>query len=214
MGAVEFFSVLLGNILAWPVLVFVLVLMFRKPLAELIGRMKSYEGLGQKVTFGEGLAGTEESVRAAVADIAAPPEAQELQPAPADEWEELAREAETNPSFAIVTAWERLSSVLDTLIRSSIDADDLVRRSSGRSWPTQLDWVHESEKRGIVGANFTQAAYELRGLRNRVAHGQAKPTSGEAVAYVESAKELARAAHVLARLTVQRRGQGDASKAR
>lgn len=34
---------------------------------------------------------------------------------------------------------------------------------------------------------------ELRQLRNQVAHGQHNPTSGEAVAYVESTEELTRA---------------------
>ena len=42
--------------LTWPAVVAGAIILFRKPLAELLGRVKSYEGLGQKVTFGERLA--------------------------------------------------------------------------------------------------------------------------------------------------------------
>jgi hypothetical protein len=50
----------------------------------------------------------------------------------------------------------------------------------------------------VVNKALSRAVDDLRELRNRVAHGRHNPSSGEAVAYVESTKELSRAAHILA----------------
>lgn len=51
----------------------------------------------------------------------------------------------------------------------------------------------------IAQAEYFTAVRALRDLRNRVAHGKANPTPGEAITYAESAAELAGAAKVMAR---------------
>ncbi len=52
--------------LYWPVIVVVAIFIFRKPLSELIGRIRSYKGFGQEVAFGEQLATAENAVQQAV----------------------------------------------------------------------------------------------------------------------------------------------------
>lgn len=198
MGAVEFFSRLIDNLLSWPVLILVIVLIFRRQIAGLIGRIRSYEGLGQKLTFGDQLAETEDSVDAAVESIASSPDGTDAPTRPAlDSADPLAREAEENPSFAVIQGWEGLSRSLQGLITTAL--------GPGRGTPKSIPRAtRELERAGIVNDRFVQAVEELRQLRNKVAHGQHNPSPGEAVAYVASARELSRAAETLSALERQR----------
>jgi len=106
MNGFELTSSVLGHLVSWPVLVLVVTWVFKKPIGELIGRIRSYEGLGQKVTFGEQLADAEDSVQEARKST----EAETTEPEGLDvvDLDPLAREAEVNPSFVILTAWEQL----------------------------------------------------------------------------------------------------------
>jgi hypothetical protein len=61
-----FVSSLIGDLLSWPVIMLVIFFMIKGPVRELIPRLKSFEGMGQKLTFGEQLAATEETAAAAV----------------------------------------------------------------------------------------------------------------------------------------------------
>jgi hypothetical protein len=159
----------------------------RRPLAGLIGRVTSYEGLGQKLSFGAQLAGAEASVEAAAqrSELAGK-SSDELTPT---EPSPLGREAEANPSFVVLQAWERLLASLDDLVGVALP------NRAGRG--PSVRWMPELSKREVVSSDFVAAVQALRDLRNRVAHGQHNPTPGEAIAYDESAQQLA----FLARLT-------------
>jgi hypothetical protein len=213
MNGLEFVASLLGMVFSWPVLVFVIVWLFRAPLRELIGRIKSYEGLGQKVTFGDQLAKTEDSVEAAVGSIGAGPEATDR--LPTDEPaavlpNPLALDAQANPSFAVITAWEQVSGALADLVGAAFSEEEL-KASGARRTPSW--WVPELRRRGVMSETFERAIRELRDLRNHVAHGQHNPTPGEAVAYVETASELSRAMRVLADLELRRRSRNGTTTA-
>jgi hypothetical protein len=52
MNNLGFIASVVGS-LAIPVAVVAALLIFRRPLADLLGRIISYEGLGQKVNFGQ-----------------------------------------------------------------------------------------------------------------------------------------------------------------
>ena len=58
----------------------------------------------------------------------------------------------------------------------------------------------ELVKRELVPQDFANAVIDLRRLRNQVAHVQSKPTPDEAVAYAESAQNLALVARNIAGL--------------
>jgi hypothetical protein len=187
MNDLQFASNLIGSLI-WPVVVVGAIVLFRRPLAALIGRVRSYEGLGQKFTFGEELAGAEVSVNEALESVKASQDDTEkriaTEPSP------LVREAEANPSFVVIQAWEQLSAALEDLV----GAAELNRTPRG----TPVGWLPDLHRRELVSPDFVKAVYELRELRNKVAHGQHNPTPGEAVAYAESAQALAATARVRA----------------
>lgn len=207
MGWMEFVSSLFGHLLSWPVVVAVIVVVFRGPLRELIGRISSYEGLGQKIAFGEKLAGAESSIDQAIGGIetdqgVAPDEDSAME-------SPLGREAEANPSYVIISAWERLTGALADLVGATADGET---RRSNRAPGAML---RELQRSDVVNPAYVRAVDDLRALRNQVAHGQHKPTAGEAIAYADSAEELARAAHALAGMYAQRRRmQGGATAAK
>ena len=198
----EFVSALIGHVFSWPVAVVVVALLFRRPLGDLIPQIQSYEGMGQKVTFGQKMAQTEASVDAAVSSIEgatsedreAPDAGRRTEEPP--ESDDLTRQAEANPSYVILTAWEQLSGALDDLVGA---VQEKLETGHGRPRLGQpVTRLRELERHKIINQQFVQAVNDLRELRNRVAHGQHNPSPGEAVAYVASAHELSRAAHVLA----------------
>jgi hypothetical protein len=187
MNILEFASTLIGDLI-WPIVVLAIIVVFRRPLAELIGRVKSYEGLGQKVTFGEELADAEDSVNEAVEGIK--PDTEDSEKREAIEPSPLVREAEANPSFVVIQSWEQLSAALEDLVGAAFP--DQVTRG------TPVGWLPGLQRRDMVSPDFVKAVRELRYLRNKVAHGQHNPTPGEAVAYAESAQALAATARIMA----------------
>lgn len=193
MNGLGFVASLIAS-LSWPAVAAGAIILFRKPLAELLGRIKSYEGLGQKVTFGERLAEAEASVEevARSVEIDHPEAEKEI----AVESSPLAREAEANPSYVILQAWE---FILDTLTA-------LDHEITGQLHARGMDRVLLDLQRrggGGVGPEFFRAFAELRDLRNRVAHGRHNPTPGEAVTYAQSVQVLARVARRAAQLIEQ-----------
>lgn len=164
--------------LSWPVMIICVVVIFRTPLSGLIGRLKSYKGLGQEVTFGDRLAGAEASVEEALLQSKiAGAEAREClaaEPSP------LVREAEGNPSFVVIRAWEQMLEALADLFAAAFP-DENQRRTQP---------LHDLEQSKVAPREYVTAIRELRDLRNRVAHGQHNPTPGEAVAYAQSVAGL------------------------
>lgn len=185
MNGLALASSLIGD-LVWPLVVLVALVVFRKPLTDLIGRIRKYEGLGQKLEFGPALAEAEDSVSKAVQDVLVAERQQaEVEPSP------LVREAEANPSYVVLQAWEQLSGVIADLAGTAFPDQKAASWRSARYLP-------ELQRRELVSRDFVDAVTELRDLRNRVAHGQSNPTPGEAVAYAESVEALAFVAKRLA----------------
>jgi hypothetical protein len=205
MNDLAFIASVVGS-LAIPVTIVAALVIFRRPLAELIGRVSTYEGLGQKVTFGQKLAGDERSVNEAAAQdksqyigiihesVVASAKLQEELRQQAEstkraresavqeqELTQLAEMASANPSFTIIKAWEELSDVLTRLAKEALP-NTAVRN------PVYL--LPELVESGLIGESFVKAFFELFDLRNRVAHGEHNPTAGEAVTYVESVRRL------------------------
>ena len=207
MNNLAFIASVVGS-LAVPGTILAALLVFRGPLAELLGRIISYEGLGQKVNFGQKLAGAEKSVSEAVAQAQESVGRTQLSTADAEKMAadralrkitsternphdidlrraglvELAELATSNPSFVVIKAWEELEAALTGLVEAAFPGARLV--SPALALPDLI-------KERYVDTSFANAVRELRGLRNDVAHGQHNPTAGEAVTYQESARELA-----------------------
>jgi hypothetical protein len=181
MNWLQFASSLISS-LAWPLVVIILVVIFRRQLAHLIGRIKSYKGMGQELTFGDRLADAENSVEEAVSTDTTgktdPEQADEIEPNP------LALEAEANPSFVVIRSYEQVASALSDLAGA---APQKVNPEL-RRMPAVV--LRELQKSGLISAEMARAVNELRYLRNSVAHGKHNPTPGEAITYAESAQSI------------------------
>jgi hypothetical protein len=192
----QFTSSLVAS-LAWPVVVIVLAIIFRTHIAHLLGRIKSYKGMGQEVTFGHELANAEnsvlEAVRSAATGSSKPDQIDAIEPSP------LARKADANPSFVVIHAWEQVARAVLYL------ADVGPPAESFPAQPISTGLLNELQKLHLVNSDFTTAVLELRELRNQVAHGEHNPTAGEAVAYAESAQVLAATARMMADFAVHNR---------
>jgi hypothetical protein len=213
MNNLAFTASVVGS-LAIPATVVVALLIFRRPLTNLLGRIISYEGLGQKVNFGQKLAGAEESVSKAVAQAQQAAEEAKLEGADIERptldrslWKitsteqdpqnvdlrragliELAELASANPSFVVIKAWEDLETELVLLVESAFPETDI--------FVDPLPSLPDLVRRRLISESFLNAVLELRDLRNSVAHGKQNPTAGEAVAFVESTRELSTIATV------------------
>lgn len=214
MNIFAFVASIVGSMAA-PITVVVALIIFRNPLVDLIGRVTSYEGLGQKVQFGKQLASAEKTVSDAAAQAtsdrgrktsgstSATPEVEQnkspddMQEEPAQSgsigWDlekvGLAKVASENPSYTIIRAWEELTGSLERLVATVLP--DASPRNPIRLLP-------ELAMKGIVNDSFVSGARELVDLRNRVAHGRSNPTPGEAVAYAEAARVLGNTATMIA----------------
>lgn len=177
MSTLEIAASLVGS-LTWPAVVLVVVVIFRSPLSDLIGRIKSYKGLGQEVTFGDRLAGAEASVEDALlhSRIAGADARERLAAEPSP----LVREAEGNPSFVVIRSWELMLDALADLFAAAFPGEDKRRTQP----------IGDLQRSKVVPPEYVTAIRELRDLRNRVAHGQHNPTPGEAVAFAESVTGL------------------------
>jgi hypothetical protein len=173
--------------LYWPLIVGGALILFRKPVRELLGRIRTYEGLGQKLEFGERLAVAENSAEEAAQSVSLegnPEQRPPLQP------NSLVRQAETNPSFVVLQSWDQITYALADLARAAKLGLE-IRASIFRA-------LSEMQKMNLVNEEFVKAVSEFQDLRNRVAHGRHNPTPGEAVAYAESAQVLALVARSMA----------------
>ncbi len=212
MNNLAFAASVVGS-LAIPVTILVALLIFRGPLTELLGRIISYEGLGQKVNFGQKLAGAEKSVIKAVAQAQESVGRPQLGGADTEQtvadhalWKitsteqnphdidlrkaklvELAELATSNPSFVVIKAWEDLEAALMHLVKEVFPGTRDVN---------PLRRLPDLVKEQYVNDSYVNAVRELRDLRNNVAHGQHNPTAGEAITYLESARELSQIAEM------------------
>lgn len=188
----QFASSLIGKVLSWPVVVAGAVVLFRAPIRDLLHRIKSYEGMGQKLTFGEKLAGAETSVEEALKTVTT--EKTTLAPLRVKP-DSLGRDAEAMPSVAVLQAWEGLAGALAALASAAQAAGKHAASGVGVA-----ESLRDMQRYEVISPQFSKAVLDLRDLRDRVAHGEHTPTAGEAAAYAASARELSLGARVLVQM--------------
>jgi hypothetical protein len=168
-------------------------MLFRAPIRDLLHRIRSFEGMGQKLTFGEKLAGAETAVEEALRTVTAEnttPASLSAQP------DSLGRDAEAMPSVAVLQSWQRLAGALAALASAAQPAGKQIARPG----VGVAELLHDMQLRDVINSQFSKAVLDLRDLRDRVAHGEHTPTAGEAAAYVASTRELTLGARTLAQL--------------
>ncbi|MBK0332045.1 hypothetical protein I8D64_11610 [Brachybacterium sp. MASK1Z-5] len=199
MGWREFFASVIGDLLSWPVVLFVLALILIDPLRRLLERLKTAKGFGGEVEFVETIKNVETSTDRAIDDSSAsrgaePPISDtattpENLDAPTDtprdpngaRLTEQSRIA-SDPSGAILQAWQSLVEKLS----------DLGRINAGRGRPATnpTTIIERARKTNQLSSSFFEAVESLREARNQVAHGEVEPTEGVAHTYVERARQL------------------------
>jgi hypothetical protein len=182
--------------LAWPAVVLVLFLVFRKQISEQVRRLSRFEGPTFVLQFETQV---EPSVEKALSAEAARPVRVTEE---SNESLELVRERERsdiegrfrpvalaageNPSYAVVAAWSALEEVAIRAAQQA--APELFTGQGLPRFNTALDAI---SRRDLLTPASQDALRELRALRNKTAHGTLKPDQGSATAYVETARKLA-----------------------
>jgi hypothetical protein len=174
----EFAANVLGTFLSWPVLIFVLVLTFHRPLRDLVGRLRHAEIGDQTLDFSERLE-----------------RAQELGAEAAEDAQKSAGAKQgagdsSDASGLIIHAWDQVRQALVNFH----DQADL----HGSGTKSVLRLAEDLRDSGRVNDTFVSAVGELTKLRNLVAHGLHRPTAEESERYVNTAQEVVRAADLFA----------------
>lgn len=185
---------------AWPVAVIVVALIFRKQVATLLGTLKSLEAGGLKAVFADRVAEVQVAIESQPRpkdQLADQPKDQQTKDSlpktlTADEitkpgyaaqrvrW--FIRRNTERPSAIVLSAWDRLASVLTKVFSPKLD-------SGINSY--SLGALAEDK----VSPTFLFHVGELLALRNKVSHSpDFEPTLESARAYEESAENLIRMA--------------------
>jgi hypothetical protein len=179
--------VTLVRALIWPGVVVFAVVILRKELAALVGRLSKVTAPGVGIEFGAEVAAT-----AQIAEAELPNPAEQLprplaqrpgvdaEPLPEySTLEALRLEAARHPVGAVVRAWLLIEFV-------ARDADPKRFPGTGT-----LDTIRRLSWEGRLSDEMHAVAHRLSDMRGRVVHGRDNPTIAEADEYVSAAWRLA-----------------------
>jgi hypothetical protein len=188
MDWLQFASTVSGQLVSWPAVVIVAILVFRRQLSELIPKLRRFEGWGGSATFSEELAAAEDKASEVAAESAERSsnatlgQAPERTPEPPMTGATLAQESSDNPAFVVLQAWKDLEADLTHTSRT-VGVSQAWRQNAGRA-------ARELHKRALVASDFASAVAELQRLRNRVAHDGYTPSPGQAISYLSAISSL------------------------
>lgn len=171
------FATKLVEALAWPIVVLVLGLMFRRKLLEIIPTLRKLKAGPVEAEFElaakQALANAEETKIQGLAEASVPVIKTE-----ADSEQVIAklREARGDPAGAILEGWAKLDGELFRLgLQVGAVVDPL--ENTGKVYNAVMS-------SGVLPAQTMSLVRELRDLRNLVAHVRVKPTAEAAQDYV------------------------------
>jgi hypothetical protein len=180
----------LVSALVWPVIVVLLVLVFRDPIKSLLGRLKSFETPGFKGAFNEP---AEEALGKAEA-IAVPRAHDQATQA-------LINQTASQPWWAVHQAW-----------RSARWAAERATPDLKGPSITTADRVHRLREEGLVDDQVVQLTLTLRGLYYDMKGEPDALTSTAAADFVEAASTLAQALRETSSGTSASPASGDGAK--
>jgi hypothetical protein len=167
--------------IAWPGAVLVVVLMLRREVGELIGRVQEIPFRGGSIKFGI------KEVKQ-LADEAHLPEAETPAPEvirlrPPGLLPYLQGVAEVSPRLAIIEAWRRLEGELM----------DKVTGWRGPGRPTGMRLTEQLLREEVIDPNLAQIIDRLRFVRNKAIHARDFEVSGsDALEYVRTVERVAK----------------------
>lgn len=172
---------------SWPVIALVIAVLYRNAIKGALQRITKFSGFGQEAEFGQKLAQAESTAEKAIDERRTNTGKAEIEGVDVDDegeslWGEFASMAEEEPSFVILDSWEVLRQQVEELA---------ILVSERHPSSTKARPSAEMLARAGVVRDAQVAQYQLlRDLRNQVAHGQHRPTPGEALTYSETARAL------------------------
>jgi hypothetical protein len=159
--------------LAWPVAIVILILAFRRPIAEQVSRLQALKAGGAEFTFAQQV---DDALRAS-AKLAT----QVVDEVSAARRDHLTKLASTNAREAIHQGW--------IVVREAAQG---VGRRRELNWSTTKDLVEYLEKEGLLDSSTVQLVLNLRSLRYDMADNpQQEVTSTTATAYITAATGVA-----------------------
>jgi len=167
--------------IAWPGAVLIIVLMLRREVGELIGRVQEIPFRGGSIKFAI------KEVKH-LADEAHLPEAESpapemSPPGPSGLLQHVRQIAEVSPSLAIIEAWRRLEGELT----------DRVTGWKGPGRPTGMRLTEQLIHEEVIDPNLAQIIDRLRLVRNRAAHAHGFEVSqSDALEYVRMVERVAK----------------------
>ena len=175
---IEFSSSVIGYLISWPVVVFFIFMIFRKPISELIANVKFIKSPIGDAEFGQGVKELEEQQQALSSLPQEKHEPEQSYP-PANLYEEVAPIAEHSPSAAVIESWRRIEQALVDLCKARGVEVENPRRT--------VDILRQLGVDNIFTYELSRHLDSLRRTRNSIAHGREEPTVGEAMAYADVA---------------------------
>ncbi len=185
--------------LAWPTVVVFAMFVFKTQLAalaaDLLSRLTHAEVAGAKLDFTAKANHAKSEVAASLGKEIERRKAQQLTGTTprVPEAEPVEVPADEEPTYAVLTAWERVGGIVRDLggTASSREGWSLPRTRS----TTTI--VRELYKRDVVDGAYVNAIQSLAELRNAAAHSALRLDRDAAVAYVSAANELIRATEAI-----------------
>lgn len=205
MDGYQLLAALVGS-LAWPVSAIGITFLLRRPIIALLGRARTAEGFGAKLTFGEELSAAQDAISAETetAGIGQDPHPQ------VTIGEASRRPATTDPAVVFPRASANadiVESITDALSKTSAEGsiiaawsklEEEVKNAGARVGVRFLFGPSESAmkiiaKRGLLTEAEIEAIGSLRKLRNDVVHARGPaPTLEDAQQYRATAESIRR----------------------
>ncbi len=172
MTILEFLASVIDS-LAWPAAIVFLVVVLRKPLAELVPLLRKLKYKELELEFAEG-----------VKELSPPAEPSKIE-GPKGSGSELKRLAEVSPRAAIIEAWLQIDAEASRVAASFWTG---AETESFRNYAKLGDYL---EKTNVLNSRQAQNFRKLRELRNKAAHHEKLEIDQNAAAvYVHAAVEL------------------------
>jgi hypothetical protein len=164
---------------AWPAAVVILVLLFRKPLVELIPLLKNLKYKELELEFGEQIKKVEEEIAQAIPA----PAFSEATTTPAPSTEDVALQlASVEPRAGIFQAWREVENA----------AHEAVARHNIPAASRRLTLMQTLSQNRLVAPEQMAVLNKLNELRNRAVHNSDIPISFEtAKEFIEAAGRVA-----------------------
>ena len=194
VGANATVAAIIGS-LSWPLTVLLAVIILRDSVRKLLGRLISFKGAGQGLTFSEQLGRVEhrssvpeedapiqeasEGGEASAATGVAPSQSRDDQaldtrkPDESVNLVDLARIAEVSPSGAILTAWQEVERACNSLYNVTLP----------RPVKTIEAKIERLYKAGLISPQLFERLNSLRRLRNVAVHGVEEVSAQEAIRF-------------------------------